>query len=159
MVETPIEMLGLDRWCTEADFVAVGCNDLLAHLCGAARDDPRLTDLLDPYRPELFRFLAESAGRAGSSLERLRLCGVLPQVEGVLPILIGLGFREFSGETRLIPLLARQVSRTTLGACRDLARTVCAAPGSRAVRELVGAPPEGPWGLVTDRGNEPARNA
>ncbi len=159
MVETPIEMLALDRWGTEADFVAVGCNDLLSHLSGAARDDPRLNDLLDPYRPELFRFLEDAAGRAGSSLERLRLCGVLPQVEGVLPILIGLGFREFSGETALIPLLARQVSRTTLGSCRDLAETVCAAPGSRAVRELVGAPIAGPWGLVTDRANAPAREA
>lgn len=155
MVETPIEMLALDRWGTEADFVAVGCNDLLSHLCGAARDDPRLNALLDPYRPELFRFLADAAGRAGASLERLRLCGVLPQVEGVLPILIGLGFREFSGETALIPLLARQVSRTTLGACRDLAETVCAAPESRAVRELVGVSAEGPWGLVTDRETNP----
>jgi phosphoenolpyruvate-protein kinase (PTS system EI component) len=103
MAESPLEILALGRWRNEADFVSVGCNDLLSHLTAADRDDPQQRHLLDPYRPELFRFFEAGAVAAGKDLENLQLCGLLPQIEGVLPILIGLGFRRLSGEPALIP--------------------------------------------------------
>jgi phosphoenolpyruvate-protein kinase (PTS system EI component) len=151
MVETPVEMLGLDQWSAEADFVSVGCNDLLANLFGVDRDKPQQGRLLDPYRPGLYRFLGEACRRAGSKLGRTQLCGLLPQIEGILPVLIGLGFRRFSGEPTLIPLLARDISRLSLRACERLAEAVCGAKDGREVREMLGLSMEGPWGLVTPR--------
>jgi phosphoenolpyruvate-protein kinase (PTS system EI component) len=150
MVETPMEALALDRWASEADFVGLGCNDLLQHLCGADRDDPRQRRLLDPYRPELFRFLRYAADRAGPALDKVHLCGLLSQVEGVLPMLIGLGFRNFSGEAALIPLLARVVAEISGAGCAALVAGVCAARGSAEVRESLGVAVEGQWGLVRD---------
>jgi phosphoenolpyruvate-protein kinase (PTS system EI component) len=150
MVETPVELLALREWLGEADFVAIGCNDLLSNLFDADRDNPRQGRLLDPYRPGLYRFLGEACDRAGTGLERVQLCGLLPQVEGVLPVLIGLGLRRFSGEPALIPLLARCVAAGTVRACEELAGAVCRAEDSNAVRQLVGAPTRGPWGLVNE---------
>jgi phosphoenolpyruvate-protein kinase (PTS system EI component) len=56
--------------------VVVGCNDLLQQLCAANRDDPQQRVLLDPYRPELFRFLKDGALQAGSALAQMQLCGL-----------------------------------------------------------------------------------
>lgn len=151
MVESPLEMLALDRWRTDADFISVGCNDLLQHLCAADRDDPRQRLLLDPYRPELFGFLRDVAKRAGTELEQLQLCGLLPQIEGVLPILIGLGYRCFSGEPNLIPLLARGLIGGTVTECVALATEVCTARSSAEVRELLDIPIGSPWGLARDK--------
>jgi phosphoenolpyruvate-protein kinase (PTS system EI component) len=152
MVESPLEMLALERWRTQADFLAVGCNDLLQHLCAADREDPRQRLLLDPYRPEVFGFLRDSAQRAGADLRQVQLCGLLPQIDGVLPILIGLGYRRFSGEPTLIPLLARHLIGRTLTSCEALAAEVCAARASEEVRELLDMPTGLPWGLVRAKG-------
>jgi phosphohistidine swiveling domain-containing protein len=155
MVESPIEMLALDRWGAAADFVAVGCNDLLGHLCAADRDNPRQRMLLSPYAPALFRFLRSAAERAGPALPRVQLCGLLPQVDGVLAVLIGLGYRRFSVEPALIPLLARDAQRQGVGRCASLAEAVCGAADGAAAARLLGVPAGPLWGLV--RGDRAAR--
>jgi phosphoenolpyruvate-protein kinase (PTS system EI component) len=159
MVESPLEILALGRWRDEADFLSVGCNDLLSHLCAADRDDPQQRHLLDPYRPELFRFLGSGAAAAGRKLENLQLCGLLPQIEGVLAILIGLGFRRFSGEPALIPLLARTVVGQGLKELEQLAARVCAAATSAEVRSLVHVHDYRTWGLVSDEAKSAGDNA
>ena len=148
MVETPLELLALRRWLRAADFVAIGCNDLLAHLCGADRGDPAQRLLLDPYRPELFRFLGDAAAAAGADLGRVELCGLLAQIEGLLPVLVGLGYRRYSVEPTLIPLLAETLANTTLDHCRARAGAVCACETVAKVRALLGVRSEVPWGLV-----------
>ena len=148
MIETPLEALAIDNWLQAADFVALGCNDLMQHLGGASRDDPRLRHLLDPCQPSLYRFYREVARKANGELARVQLCGLLPQIDGVLPVLIGLGFRNFSVEPALIPLLARQAEKHDLATCRKRADAVCAASDSTAVRRLLGVPPSPLWGLV-----------
>jgi phosphoenolpyruvate-protein kinase (PTS system EI component) len=83
-------------------------------------------------------------------LGQVQLCGLLPQIEGVLPVLIGQGFRQFSGEPALIPFLAHQVAALSTKGCEVLAEAVCSAGDSRQVRELIGIRAEGHWGLVGD---------
>jgi len=148
MVETPLELLALRRWLRAADFVAIGCNDLLAHLCAADRGDPAQRLLLDPYRPELLRFLGDAAAAAGADLGRVELCGLLAQIEGLLPVLVGLGYRHYSVEPTLIPLLAETLANITLDHCRTRAGAVCACETAAKVRALLGVPSGRPWGLV-----------
>lgn len=153
MVESPLELLALERWRAAADFVAIGSNDLLQHLCGADRDDPAQRHLLDPYRPELFRFLGEAIREAPDDVQ---LCGLLPQIEGILPVLVGLGCRCCSVEPTLIPLLAQDLAGRTLDGCRALAAASQAAATGAEVRELLGVPADGPWGLVRAPAAAPA---
>lgn len=164
MLETPLTALAIDAWLEAADCVALGCNDLMQQLGGGRRDDPRLRALLDPYQPALYRFFAQVARQAGTALTRVQLCGLLPQIEGVLPVLIGLGYRNFSVEPTLIPLLARQVQALEPVACRRLADAVCAAPDRARLRRELGLAAEHPageerwrpelWNLVqVDAGN------
>lgn len=109
--------------------------------------------MLDPYRPELFRFLEAGAAAADKELEDLQLCGLLPQIEGVPPILIGLGFRRFSGEPALIPLLARSVVGQGRKELEQLAAQVCAAASSSEVRSLVPVDGYPTWGLMSEATN------
>jgi len=138
MAETPAAVLQLHAWCELADFVAVGCNDLMQCLFGADRDRPGLRRYLDPYAPVLYRFLGEVAGQAGRErLERVQLCGVLPQLPGVLPVLVGLGFRTFSVEPAQLPWLGETVASTRLEDAMELAARVCRADSSAGVRVLL----------------------
>jgi phosphoenolpyruvate-protein kinase (PTS system EI component) len=138
MIETPAAALDLSPWPECADFAAIGCNDLMQCLFAADRDIPALRPYLDPYAPPLYRFLRDLAGRAGERIDRLQLCGVLPQLAGVLPVLAGLGYRAFSVDPPLIPWLAERVAGLSVPACRGLAAAVCEARDTREVLDLLG---------------------
>lgn len=137
MAESPAAVLALPHWFEHADFVAIGCNDLMQCFFAADRDLAEMRTYLDAYSPELFRFLQQAASAAGSHISRLQLCGLLPQLPGVLPVLLGMGFRVFSVAPVMIPYLAEAVNRTDLPRAQALARRVCEAKDSRAVRDLL----------------------
>ena len=137
MAETPAAALALREWLEIVEFVAIGCNDLMQCLFGADRDQPGLQRYLDPYAPALYRFLRQVAATVPDRLEAVQLCGVLPQLPGILPLLLGLGYRVFSVEAALLPYLWQTIAATHTGEARELAGRVCSAPGSAAVRELL----------------------
>lgn len=137
MAETPAAVLDIAQWLDVADFVAIGCNDLMQALFAADRDQPGVRRYLDPYAPVLYRLLRQVAQAAGERLARVQLCGVLPQLHGVLPVLLGLGYRVFSVDSGLLPYLGQSVRTTRLGDALSLAEAVCAARLSSDVRQLV----------------------
>ena len=137
MLETPGAALAVDRFLA-AGSVAFGLNDLMQSLFGADRDLPAMCDQLDPYAPALYRLLRVTAELAGPDVDRVQLCGILPQLPGVLPLLLGLGYRTFSVDVAHAPYLARTVASRSVAADQGLADAVCAAASSRAVTDLLG---------------------
>lgn len=139
MVETPLAALDLGNWLDVVSFVAIGCNDLMQCLFAADRDRPELRGQLDPYAPSLFRFMRQVADSAGRRLSDIRLCGLLPQMTGVLPVLVGLGYRAFSVDPPVIPYLARGVQSLRLADAARLADRVCGCVDATEVRRMLGA--------------------
>jgi len=137
MAETPAAALAIRELLNVADFVALGMNDLMQCLFGAERDDPHARRYLDPHAPVLYRFLAEVAGLAGERCAQVLVCGLLAQLPGVLPVLIGLGFRRFSVDPVNVPWLADRVRITRSLAAATLAARICHAPDSVAARRLM----------------------
>jgi phosphoenolpyruvate-protein kinase (PTS system EI component) len=137
MIETPAAALDIAEILAQADFVALGCNDLMQCLFAADRDIPEVASLLDPYAPVLYRFLRQTVAGAGDAAGRIQVCGLLAQLPGVLPILLGLGYRTFSVEPALIPWLAQTVYSTDTAEAALLAAAVCAATDSDSVRGLL----------------------
>lgn len=137
MAETPAAALQLGEWLDSADFAGIGCNDLMQYLFGADRDRPEQTRYLDPYAPVLYRFLDTVAVAAPGQLDRVQLCGVLPQLPGILPLLLGLGFRVFSVEATMLSRLGQVIANTHITDAAALAVRVCQGQSSGEVRELL----------------------
>lgn len=138
MAETPASALDVANWFDVVDFVAIGSNDLMQCLFAADRDRGELRNYLDPYAPLLWRFMRQIAMAAEARLDRIQLCGVLAQLPGVLPILLGLGYRAFSVEAKLIPYLRQTICTINAADAQQLAQQICAAKESRQVLELLG---------------------
>jgi phosphoenolpyruvate-protein kinase (PTS system EI component) len=138
MLETTGAALAVDGFLATADLVGFGLNDLMQSLFGADRDLPALRDQLDPYAPALYRFLRLAAALAGPGVSGVQLCGILPQLPGVLPVLLGLGYRTFSVDVAHAPYLARTVAARSVAEDCGLAEAVCAATSGHAVAELLG---------------------
>jgi len=145
MAETPAAVLEMSEWAGLADFVAVGCNDLMQCLFAADRDVSEVAPLLDPYAPALYRLLRCLVAGADDRTPEIQLCGLLPQVTGVLPALLGLGFRAFSVEPVLVPRLARDIVAVDVTEAEGLAEVVCAQHDSASVRSLLGVSASQAW--------------
>lgn len=143
MLETPAAALAVEEFLSVVDFAALGCNDLMQCLFAADRDLPELRAWLDPYAPALYRFLDIAAKRAGASLGAIQVCGLLPQWSGILPVLLGLGYRAFSVDPVVIPWLAQSVRQTDTKKAVQLARAVCEARRSSEVKWLLAATKKG----------------
>lgn len=141
MLETPAAALAVQEFLTLADFAALGMNDLMQCLFAADRYRPELCGYLDPYSPVIYRFLHQVARLAGADLARVQVNGLLAQLPGVLPALIGLGYRAYSVDPVMLPWLAQCVRQTHTDAAAALARAVCAARRSNEVKPLL-LPPE-----------------
>jgi phosphoenolpyruvate-protein kinase (PTS system EI component) len=138
MLETVGAALLVDHFLAESALVGIGLNDLMQSLYGADRDMPQLRDELDPYAPSVYRLLGQVARLAGADVDRVQLCGILPQLPGVLPVLLGLGYRTFSVDVAHAPYLAQTVATRTCTQDRALADAVTAAASAREVRNLLG---------------------
>ena len=134
MLETPAAALAVREFLDVADFAALGCNDLMQCLFAADRDLPELRVYLEPYAPVIYRFLDGVARSAGPAASKIQVCGLLSQLPGVLPALIGLGYRAFSVDPVMIPWLAETVRQTHTREATRLAKTVCEARRPNEVR-------------------------
>ena len=132
-LETPGAILAVDRFLKTGTPVAFGLNDLMQALFGADRDLPAVHDQLDPYSPDLYRFLRLAAELAGPATGQVQLCGILPQLPGLLPVLLGLGYRTFSVDVAHAPYLARSVASRSVTEDQVLADAVCEAASGREV--------------------------
>jgi phosphoenolpyruvate-protein kinase (PTS system EI component) len=137
MAETPAMVLDIAHLTGHADFVAIGCNDLMQNIFAADRDQPDLRYYLDPYAPLLYRLFSQVAEQAGERLDRVQLCGVLAQIQGVLPVLLGLGYRNFTVDAAFIPHLAKRISTISKADSELLASQVVAADTTQQVLHIL----------------------
>lgn len=137
MAETPAMVLDIGHLLEHADFVAIGCNDLMQNVYAADRDRSELRHYLDPYAPLLYRLFMQVAEQAGEHLNNIQLCGVLAQIQGVLPVLLGLGYRTFSVDALFIPHLVKILTKITRADCETLAMQVCGVKTTQEVLEIL----------------------
>jgi phosphotransferase system enzyme I (PtsI) len=137
MVETPAAVALAEDLAEEVDFFSVGTNDLTQYTLACDRMNSRVASLYSPYHPGVIRMLhmlAEVAERKGKDLG---MCGEMAGDPLALPLLLGMGFREFSMTPSRIPRVKERSLSLTLGACGDLLQEVLALQTTGDVRQCL----------------------
>lgn len=136
MIETPDAARNISDFLEAADFLALGTNDLLAHICGNP-DRETSNQQIDPYHPAFYHLLHDIAQQAGYRTKEIQVDGLLSHTPGVLPALIGLGYRIFSIDPAFIPKTVELISTIDTTQAAELAQAVLKAPDSAAVKKLL----------------------
>ena len=110
MIEVPSAALTVDLLASEADFFSAGTNDLIQYCLAVDRTDDRVSRLYAPLHPAILRVLRLVARGARRKRLPVSICGEMAADPALLPLLTGLGLREFSMTPAAIPL-AKQVVR------------------------------------------------
>jgi phosphoenolpyruvate-protein phosphotransferase len=137
MIETPAAALTAATLLQEVDFLSIGSNDLTQYTLAMDRGHTELARRTDALHPAVLQLIA-AAGRAGEAAGKLvAVCGGVAADRTAVPILLGLGVRELSVVSAVIPAIKRQVTELNISDCKDIAQR-CLALGSAAeVRSLV----------------------
>jgi phosphotransferase system enzyme I (PtsI) len=110
MIEVPSAALTIDLLASEADFVSIGTNDLIQYCLAVDRTDDRVSSMYAPLHPAILRVLRHVARGARRGGLAVSVCGEMAADPVLIPLLVGLGLREFSMTPAAIPI-AKQIVR------------------------------------------------
>ena len=103
MIELPSAVEVAPELAKEADFLCIGTNDLVQYILAVDRTNEQIADFYVPYHPAVLRSLKKIAAAAALHDTRLSLCGEMATDPKMIRFLVGIGIREFSIDTRMLP--------------------------------------------------------
>jgi phosphoenolpyruvate-protein phosphotransferase len=143
MIETPGAALAADAIALEADFFAIGSNDLAMYTLAVDRAEAEVSHLYDPLHPAVLRLMQFATEAALRLRMPVSVCGEMAGNPKLVPLLLGLGIRSFSMNAGSIPRVKQAVRALDIGDCARFARRVMEQSDPARIRELVAAFAEG----------------
>jgi phosphoenolpyruvate-protein phosphotransferase len=124
MVEVPAAALTADALAAEADFFAIGSNDLTMYALATDRAETEAAALYDPAHPAVLRLVQMIVAAAGRRAIPVSICGEMAANARLTPLLLGLGIRSFSMNATAVPRVKQAVRTAHLADCGSFAATV-----------------------------------
>ena len=96
MIEVPAAALNAAAFAERLDFLSIGTNDLIQYTLAIDRVDDELTYLYDPAHPAVLRLIREVIEAGRRTGIPISMCGEMAGDLRFVPLLLGMGLREFS---------------------------------------------------------------
>ena len=142
MIEVPSSAIICDALVQEADFLSIGTNDLVQYVLAADRSNPAVSDLYFATHPSILRLIHMVVSSARRFNKPVIICGESAADPMMVPVLLGLGIREFSVAARHIPLVKHTIRKwRILEACR-LAEQALEYTAAQDLRQFLSAATE-----------------
>jgi phosphotransferase system enzyme I (PtsI) len=137
MIETPGAALSADALALEADFFAIGTNDLTGYTLAVDRGEADVAALYDPLHPAVLRLVQFATEAALRMRMPVSVCGEIAANPALTPLLLGLGLRSFSVNASAVPRVKLAVRAVGIDDCARFARRVMEQQDAAKIRELV----------------------
>jgi phosphotransferase system enzyme I (PtsI) len=137
MIETPGAALSADALGLDADFFAIGTNDLAMYTLAVDRAATGVASLYDPLHPAVLRLIQFATEAALRLRMPVSVCGEMAGNPRLTPLLLGLGIRSFSMNASAIPRVKQAVRAVAIDDCTRFARRVMGQSDAARIQELV----------------------
>ncbi|WP_366556633.1 phosphoenolpyruvate--protein phosphotransferase [Aquibaculum sediminis] len=137
MIEVPGAALAADALAPEADFFAIGTNDLIMYTLAIDRGDERVAYLYDPLHPAVLRLIHFAVDVALRHGKPVSVCGEMAGDPRYLPLFVGLGVRELSMRPTALPRIKQSLRRLDASACRTLAEAMLREHDRETIQHLL----------------------
>jgi phosphoenolpyruvate-protein phosphotransferase (PTS system enzyme I) len=109
MIEVPGAALAADALAQEADFFAIGSNDLTMYTLAIDRGEEQVAHLYNPLHPAVLRLIQFATEAALRARIPISVCGEIAGDPRYTPLLIGLGIRELSMAAPSLPRVKQRI--------------------------------------------------
>jgi phosphoenolpyruvate-protein phosphotransferase (PTS system enzyme I) len=137
MIEVPSAAMIADLLATEADFFAIGTNDLIQYSLAIDRSNENVSYLYEPLHPALLRLIKgviDAGKRAGIPVS---MCGEMAADPIYAIVLLGLGLEIFSMNPSNIPVIKNVVRSVRYRDCRRIAEIALQKKTAQEIEEFV----------------------
>ena len=137
MIEVPSAAVIADILAEEADFFAIGTNDLIQYSLAIDRSNENVGYLYEPLHPALLRLIKgviDAGKRAGIPVS---MCGEMASDPIYAIVLIGLGLEIFSMNPSSIPVIKNVVRSVRFKDCRRIAETALEKRTAQEIEEFI----------------------
>ena len=134
MIEVPSAAMMADVLARHVDFFSIGTNDLTQYTIAVDRVNYRVAGMFRPTHPGVVRLMKQTIA-AGIPTG---VCGEMGGDITLVPLLVGLGVRELSVGTHLLPLIRFAIRHLNYEECRAMAEEALRAEDSFTIRRLSG---------------------
>lgn len=137
MVETPGAALAADALAQEADFFAIGTNDLAMYTLAVDRGEAAVAALYDPLHPALLRLIQFTTEAALRFRVPVSVCGEMAADPRLARLLVGLGLRQFSMSASAVPRVKQAVRALDIEEAQHFAAAVMGHSDPERIRALI----------------------
>jgi phosphotransferase system enzyme I (PtsI) len=137
MIEVPSAAVIADILATEADFFAIGTNDLIQYSLAIDRSNENVSYLYEPLHPALLRLVKgviDAGKKAGIPVS---MCGEMASDPLYAIVLIGLGLENFSMNPSSIPIIKNVVRSVRYKDCRRIADVALTKKTAQEIEEYI----------------------
>jgi phosphotransferase system enzyme I (PtsI) len=137
MIEVPAAVMIADWLAQEVDFFSIGTNDLIQYVLAVDRMNDNISYLYDPFHPAIIRMIqltVEAAERSGIAVS---VCGEIAGDPEALPLLLGLGVRDFSMSAHSILDVKNRLLALNVSECRTLFKSILTCKTGEEIRVLM----------------------
>src|SRR5215212_2919822 len=137
MIEVPSAAVIADLLATEADFFAIGTNDLIQYSLAIDRSNENVSYLYEPLHPALLRLVKnviEAGKKAGIPVS---MCGEMASDPLFAIVLVGLGLEIFSMNPSQIPVVKNVIRSVRYRDCRRIAEIALQKKTAQEIEEFV----------------------
>lgn len=137
MIEVPSAAIIADMLATEADFFAIGTNDLIQYSLAIDRSNENVNYLYEPLHPALLRLIKgviDAGKRAGIPVS---MCGEMASDPVYATVLLGLGLEIFSMNPSNIPVIKNIIRSVRYRDLRRIAEVALTKKTAQEIEEFV----------------------
>jgi phosphotransferase system enzyme I (PtsI) len=118
MVEVPAAVMMLDHFADEVDFFSIGTNDLIQYTLAVDRSNKDVADLYSASDPAVLKLIKIAIDSAKAHNKPVNLCGQMSGNTTYTMLLVGMGLRQLSVPSAVIPEIKRICRGVTLEQCQ-----------------------------------------
>lgn len=137
MIEIPGAALAADALAEQADFFAIGTNDLTQYTLAIDRADESVAHLYSSQHPAVLRLIHFAVGAALRAGIPVSLCGEIAGDPRLSPLLIGFGIQDLSMSAASIPRVKQRIRRLAISDAQRTMHAVMAQSDPRKIEALL----------------------
>ena len=136
MIEVPSAALLSSKLAKEVDFFSVGTNDLVQYTLAVDRINENVSDLYQPANPAVIKLLDQTVRSGHDEGIWVGVCGEMASDLLLTPLLLGLGFDEFSVGSPQVPAIKYALRKLNYRECKEMAKEAIKCGDEEAVLNL-----------------------
>ena len=133
MIEVPSAAITADIIADYVDFMSIGTNDLVQYTIAVDRGNERISHLYRPLHPAVLRLLKNVVDAGRRRGIPVSICGEIAGDADIVPLLIGMGFRELSMTSHSILEVRKRIRGLSIASCEKLADRLLSLPDATSI--------------------------